>query len=291
MAIHHATLPLDILYDDAIAPSPATLSLENIAHDALTGDYSLHRTADTDKILSLDELRQACAAHGTDVEFFFSEEQDSAPHTERAEHESSPPPDSGAMTRKKPWERTQQDLLGRIDRVDPHAANWDEAGFQGSHPQYTQEGSVIHRSRDIHFGYLFGQPNEAHVKAHYEYAIGKGAGKDDGRYFLLAEIVADDGRTQHTGAIGEYAGTGNGMYASHRGYGAGKAFFKALMFRGIWTPEALGYSPGGLAAVKSAHKSLLTDALAAHKPVPADVLADYPDLNPATKATSWRRPT
>lgn len=178
---------------------------------------------------------------------------------------------------RQPWQQTQKKYLGRIDRVDDYAANWDEEGFLGSRPQYTVQGESFHRSPDINFGYLFGEPNNTHVKAHYEYAIGRGTGKDRGRYFLLAKTVADDGRGSDHGysPVGEYAGTGNGIIASHRGKGTGRAFFKELMKRGIWKPEGMGYSPGGLAAVKSAHKSLIEDAIQAGESVPQDVLADY----------------
>jgi hypothetical protein len=181
-------------------------------------------------------------------------------------------------TTQQPWQRTQRDLLGRIDRVDPYAANWDEEGFLGSRPQYKEEGEVFYRSGDILFGYLGGQPNEAGIKAHYEFSLGSGIRKDTGRYFLLAETVCDDGRTFDAGPIGEYAGTGNGICAAYRSYGAGRAFFKELMRRDIWQPEELGYSPGGLAAVKSAHKSLIHD-----------VLADYPGLKHSHSATAHLR--
>jgi len=36
-----------------------------------------------------------------------------------------------------PWAKTQRELLGQINRVDPCSAYWDEEGFLASHPQYT----------------------------------------------------------------------------------------------------------------------------------------------------------
>lgn len=186
-------------------------------------------------------------------------------------------------TTRPPWAMTQDELLGRIDRVDPYAANWDEEGFLGSDPQYTEDGNIFFRSQDIHFGYFGGQPNDARILAHYEFSLGTGIDKDAGRYFLLATIVCDDGREFTQGPIGEYAGSGNGICTAYRGYGAGRAFFKELMIRGIWQPEALGYSPGGLAAVRSAHRSLIRDALAEGRTIPSEVLKDYPNLMPQTQ--------
>lgn len=207
------------------------------------------------------------------------------PETEQTQIDETP------RQAKEPWERTQKDILGAIDRVDKAAANWDEEGFQQSKPQYKEDPNIIHRSDDINFGYLFGEPNTKKAKAHYEYSIGEGIEKDEGRHFLLAKLVTEDGRSQKQGAVGEYAGTGNGIMASHRNKGAGKAFFKELMNRGIFEPEGLGYSPGGLAVVKSAHRSIVQDALAEGKPVPPEVLADYPDLQPKAQETQAQSPT
>lgn len=186
-------------------------------------------------------------------------------------------------TTRPPWAMTQRELLGRIDRVDPYAANWDEEGFLGSDPQYTEDGIIFYRSQDILFGYFGGQSNDARILAHYEFSLGTGINKDTGRYFLLATIVCDDARKFTHGPIGEYAGSGNGICTAYRGYGAGRAFFKELMIRDIWQSEALGYSPGGLAAVRSAHRSLIRDALAEGRTIPSEVLTDYPNLMPQTQ--------
>ena len=177
-----------------------------------------------------------------------------------------------------PWLCTQAAYLGRLDRVDEYAAYWDEEGFLASDPQYTIITTDFYRSAPGKYILPGGRPNPNGILAHYRFSLGQGIGKDAGRYFLLAAMFYDNGETLKEGPIGEYAGTGHGICLAYRGKGAGRAFFKELMKRGIWTPEALGYSPGGRATAISAHRSLIQDALNTGWPIHPDILADYPTL-------------
>lgn len=186
--------------------------------------------------------------------------------------------------RLPPWQYRKQHYLGRIDRVDTLAAHWDEEGFLQCHLHYEEDRLPFYRTPDIHFGWLWGCENAAGTLAYYEYCLGQGIKKDTGIWFLLASIVDHTGRTQAPHPVGEYAGMGTGILASHRYRGVGRAFLYTLMARQIWEPEQLGYSPGGLATAKSAHRQHIREAITNGHTVPPPVLADYPELieRPAT---------
>lgn len=177
-----------------------------------------------------------------------------------------------------PWLRPQRDYLGCIDRVDASAAGWDEQGFTCSRPQYYPVGPVFYKTAPTRYGRLGGNLSAPPLQAYHAFRLGQGTGKDHGRYFLLAELRYENGERLEEGAVGEYAGTGHGICAAYRGKGVGRAFFKELMKRGLWTPEALGYSPQGRATAISAHRSLIHDALLTDLVIPPHVLADYPTL-------------
>ena len=177
-----------------------------------------------------------------------------------------------------PWQYHRRTYLGRIDRVDASAARWDEEGFLQCHLRYQEDPLPFYRTPDIHFGWLWGCENKAKTLAYYEYRLGQGIKKDTGIWFLLASIVDHTGRTQAPHPVGEYAGMGTGILASHRNRGVGRAFLYTLMACHIWSPEQLGYSPGGLATAQSAHRQHIREALANGCAVPPSVVADYPEL-------------
>ncbi|NLD43429.1 MAG: hypothetical protein GX657_08040, partial [Chloroflexi bacterium] len=107
---------------------------------------------------------------------------------------------------------------------------------------------------------------------------------------LMARYLDDNGRPQ-AGAlgqwspVGEYTGMDLGIMEAYRGKGAGTAFVKYIMEQGLYTGPSIGYSPSGLRTMQNAHRAVVADALAEGKPVPAEVLADYPDLAPPADAT------
>lgn len=70
MGFRHAIISVDVLYDDTISPAPSTLSLEELAREGISGSYSLITKDVTDEPLTIEQLRSACAAHGTDPDFF-----------------------------------------------------------------------------------------------------------------------------------------------------------------------------------------------------------------------------
>ncbi|HHX29409.1 MAG TPA: methyltransferase, partial [Firmicutes bacterium] len=192
-------------------------------------------------------------------------------------------------SRKEPWQMTQTEVVGTA-RVDEFARNWNEQQFIHEMRPFggTLKPNIKDLSEVIHEGtkeHLVGEVRKRgsepqRVQTKRQYAVTTDL-SEKGAYILMAQDVeAKTGRpvagySWHP--VGEYRHGNVGILRDYRGEGAGTAFIRKLMEMGVWKPS-IGYSPEGLKTVKAAHKQLIKQALKDGKPVPAEVLADYPEL-------------
>lgn len=87
MAMKLAIIRTEVLYDDAISPTPSSLSLKDIAAEGEDGAYSVHRRSETILALTRAEFLRACEEQGTDPTFFScsDDEPDTVPTPDTTE--------------------------------------------------------------------------------------------------------------------------------------------------------------------------------------------------------------
>ena len=180
----------------------------------------------------------------------------------------------GHLSKKEPWEMTQAEMVGEKPKVAEFARMWNEEAFFLSYPEPESISNIIHEGGLKKTYWKEGL--DGTVLAKNQYAVGKD--KKYSRILLLSRLVDNKGSVLVAwDAIGEYDGGNIGIAEAYRGEGAGTAFVKELMRQGKIQPS-IGYSPEGLKTIKKAHKELIQEALSESKPVPEEVLRDYPEL-------------
>ena len=185
-------------------------------------------------------------------------------------------PEAAAPKERAPWEKTKAEILGRgASRIDEAGSAWNEEQFFLDRISPGQVSKPFHTSPVIHKQYWKDGPRDV-VQ---EFAGAKDLERS-GRVLLM-----ERSKDAHTGEllldwspVGEYHNGNLGIALAYRGKGAGTAFEKWLIEKGHRKGGSIGYSPQGLKTVVKAHRQIVSDALAAGKPVPDEVLADYPDL-------------
>jgi ribosomal protein S18 acetylase RimI-like enzyme len=177
-----------------------------------------------------------------------------------------------------PWSQPLHEFTGSSPRVDAFARNWNEEAFftNPMNPAEVSEPIHVGRSR-LMGGFVAGRPaGTKGVLAHYEYGIAKD--RTLNRWLLMQRTVADDtDESDDWAPVGEYHNGNLGVAEAYRQDGAGTAFVRELIQRGVWKPS-IGYSPEGLRTVQKAHRQIIEQALQEGKPVPLAVLQIYPSL-------------
>jgi len=180
---------------------------------------------------------------------------------------------------KRPFEMTKADIVGENPIIDAGARAWNEEAFFSSDP-FPQN-----ISEPIHIGSTNNYAGIGRVQN--QYAIADDANFN--RKLLVHRLSKDgnpvDGNLGQWNPVGEYDGENVGIALAYRGEGAGTAFIEELIQRGEVKPS-IGFSPEGLKTFENAHKNVIQKAIQEGKAIPANVLADYPDLKGKAKVQS-----
>lgn len=150
---------------------------------------------------------------------------------------------------------------------------WDENWFVRSGPMYDTDNLRI---IDVRIGEGYYMVGGSPLRAVPEYGIAQDTQYD--RWLLLKRYVDSETHERSDWTeVGECRPDATGIFVSERGHGVGRAFIKALLLDGAF-PKAQVYSDDVYAAVRSAHKQIIRDAVEMSHLIPEAVIADYPDL-------------